>query len=702
MCAVVAFAPSAAAQDEPPILSLLGTTSVELVVDDDAVTVEIPIRFAADVESATVSPSVLGAFNGSVAVADATTRFVVSLSEGDAPPFGTLELVVDTEERLDPGTYRIIVALAAEDRSATIDLNVVIPTGSARSLQTVSAEAVMRWPGDDRTTVTDLVLLETSDKSRLTDLTVSAIGLAGPDDTTAAGGLEVRGDLNAIDAGGTGTIELEIAGDIAKGSTTGTLLIDARELDQPLELPFTIERRWTQWYIPFFTMLGLAFGSATLAGLGRLIDKGKSLEAVVALKRRVADLTAGPSDQTMRTALKAADDRLDGASELKPAGVDTLVTTETTFIDGVVTAYETRVATVGARIDALTSLATSARALPSWGRNSLRSLGVQLPSVSEHLATGAADEASATLDGIEAAMGVTVSGHVSGWVAGQKQLLSDLGTIELAPTDLGARDDLLTAAGEALDNARGAAARDINGLVGAVATATESLHDVIRWAGHLEIVVKQSLQILRPHASEAVVVALQDAVTILTTELDELDGHGDDGLSEGVAAALLDISLRLETAIVSIVPAAKTAERAAVISSYESYGARKAASEALTHADATRSIRHSAGGPERVATKRDFRADIAPMTSVHRVGTPAPRPPRAAPIAQALAQARLAEVARWVLIAVTILGLSWFMFADGWVGTPTDIAKVVFWAWGLDIAATTLTAQVGAFATKSG
>jgi len=244
----------------------------------------------------------------------------------------------------------------AEERT-TITINKVGPTLDKPSAVTIQVTSAF---GHDFRTVTPLLLDETSNRGRLTQLSIRQHGVTLHDSAPTDTRVTVKIDPAAVDPGGQRALIADIVGDPPWGTSSGNLEINALQLDKPITVAFTIEhRRWSGYIALLFALGGLA-GFVIRTWAKRVTDRLKLQQDA----------------STARVALLALDPRSLPAEHKQLAAAITAIETATAREDD---------AALKTAIDAATALVTAVTATQTTQLTDQRALLVRYAAVPDLL-----------------------------------------------------------------------------------------------------------------------------------------------------------------------------------------------------------------------------------------------------------------------------------------------------------------------------
>ena len=211
------------------------------------------------------------------------------------------------------GRYSIVVGVSRRPKarpSQRITYTLTIPAAALATTQPLvitRTTSVLGIGGD--VVAEELILRETSKRSRLTNLTVDqvgqALGPAGPSDGRLA--FDVPDE---IAPGGTGEASVQLDEDFDLGTADGTVIVDATELTSPTTVPFQVRTSRPGWLILVVALVGLFLGYLTRVLLQQRIERAEALNKAADVKRELEQELKEQRDETFRKNLEAAEEDL--------------------------------------------------------------------------------------------------------------------------------------------------------------------------------------------------------------------------------------------------------------------------------------------------------------------------------------------------------------------------------------------------------
>lgn len=255
-----------------PLLSFPKGTSVELRVTGNATRAIIPV----------VPDAVpLSKFRFEKHFVSSGTRSDAELFEAikiepeaqaitPAGDWGIISVFVDTGKLRMSGncSVQVVAQVIQQDSTQSVDhrspmvfdLTLVFPAARLASPGVLTVEQIRTWPGYEPTVVAPkLVLSETGNKSRLTNVTVKQIDLTPVNDQVTSAEAHFSG-VSGIGPSSDGQVVPTLVGIFPLGKSRGTAKITASELADPATFAFEVRaRRHPFWIIPIL-LAGLVFG----------------------------------------------------------------------------------------------------------------------------------------------------------------------------------------------------------------------------------------------------------------------------------------------------------------------------------------------------------------------------------------------------------------------------------------------------------
>jgi hypothetical protein len=657
-----------------PLAAFAGPTSRQLVANARVVTVRYPLTLGAGVTVASLRvPVLLDVATATGSTVDLTSRFAVSL-ESAAADSGSPQLVVKVtlDRFVRPGTYELLVRVARKGRPkqmVTLKPSVVVPTAQLRTPDALLAERTLSWWffGGSHDDVPGLELRETSGNARLNALTIQQVGRAERNDRDVAARLVFAHPPKVVPAGGLRRATYTLTGDFHHpGTVTGTLRVDAPQLASGVETTYAVKVRRDPLAILWIAFLGVILGFVTRTLLQRVIDHGRARAAQGELIERLEREHAAHPDNAfqgevdgIRATLAAVRWRA-GAARIKAA-----VDTATHDLDEALAelAQETTAAT--AEQARLRSLLTTPWVLPPQLQEVRKGLQPDVDAADAKLTAGEVSDAQTLQGQALTKLGARLSSAASAWVVAVATMANDVATAKRPAELRAALAAELRALSTALDAIDPTAAAEA--VFATSARAEQHLRLVLGLLAQANDTVKDTKAVL-PEAA-----GLDDALAALEEAL------ADERLLGEVGPRFRALMEALEAAV-------RTGNVTPEVEQLLEKG-RYAAAARAAHPPRETALRAAPAAAEREAAVIGA-PDATPAIAVVTV---VPAPVRAALASPAFirftgaAEYVQARLLQWVLLLIPVVALAWALFADTFVGTWSDVAKVFLWAYALDL-----------------
>lgn len=631
-----------------------------------------------------------------------TADGVFALTVIDGPQGSRLRAEADPTA-LRTGTYTLRLRVSAPGvEGNTLTVQVSVPAPELRLPTTLSVQRIrplVPWLfGAGETSMEPLLIREVGRLAGLTDVQLTQLGPLRHD------GRGTVGRVHAINAppvppGGMATIEYAIEpAQLPAGEVRGTVQLSARELSAPIDIPLVISTRVDPLWIVALVFAGVLLGYISRTLLGRWRARAEALALAVAERRALAAALDLAGDSQHRATL----DQIRGALDEKIAGSDPQAIVEATTESrtrriAARDALKVRHEALANRLDEVVG-ALSGRALPSVIAQRING---RLDAIRAALVARETDRAEALLDDLAQGRDlVALRAAWSDWRHDADRRLRTLASLgDLAAVDPAAASAAVASLSEVADLAQ----TDFGQTIAQGALAYAALH---RLVGDVCRAVDASIdQILTPLGAR-VDPALAESVR-------DVHQRARKALSDGEpieALALLVGELTTALATVLTTPPARPDETVRALVAEHQY---RAAAAVLT--PATRGIRRSPdfrdGGeiPEAAYDELGGPAGEGTLAPVRAPGAPSPEPavwrrdvavarlafdtPPSAPALDP-PDPRLPQILGSLVNAVVIALVAYVIYADAFIGDGKQLISTLLWAYGLDLGAEAVKAQL--------
>ena len=676
---LLASAGSAAAAT--PLVSLVRGTEHEIRDAGSRATVVVPIDPARRVDVTKVTAAVVSVALGTRedrALAAAVTPRLVAASGGRST---RLELTLDTDVASAPGIYAVVVDLHRGGRRQRLSLKLDHVAATLQAPRPVVVERtggfLGLWEAD--TNVRALRLKETSKKTRLGPLTVEQVD--GPTGATPANGT-IDFDAVELAPGNKTALSPILAGDFPRGTSTGTLEVDAPQLASAVTVSYEVRDTLHRGWLVVAIALGIALGYLTRVGLKRLIDRAQArgrgwaqLDAIDAELGRRPDAGFQAAALAARTALDAALRRRRATAADIATNVDTAATALTAALHDL----EQRTGAVADELAALTATIATPWAAPAPVLTALHAQDDALTAAAAALERGDATAAATAVTSALQALRVGLREPLHAFAAEVRAFLAALAALRLpaavrprvAAAAQQVRAGLLRGDFDApsLDPQRAltgahaaeTALRRLLEDLSSVSLTVAMVLDTLRDAGALSDAAGEQIE----HTDRALAAALRERdLVAIPRRADDLF----DALRAAIAAPLAGASLADANAKLD---AGRYDEAAAI--------AAAAVEPVLDAAPVAAAARYE---PHIVASADRPAAPVLVQGRWRRWEVPAG-------LARALNTAVLlpASWLRTLLIGLGVVLAGYGVFHSGFVGTEEQLIAAFFWGFASDITA---------------
>ena len=636
-------------------------------------------------------------------------------SPGLTPRIYQVKLPLGDSRVLTPGTYQVQLEAVAEEPAGqapqSVTLQIIHPPAKLWSPATLIVEQVVPFfRGSPEIQSQGLALRETSNRSWLTDLTVSQLDIPGDTNQPTKERIVFKEKLD-IAPSAPSSAGYALTGAFPVGTTKGTIGVNAPQLESPLVVNFEVRARRVWWSIFVFITVGLLVGYLVRTVLQTLIDWHETRLKAAELKKRIYQERQRHQDGKFRDRVTEILENLEAAEDARKA--DTFVTAITnanTELTDALNDLKQRRATALTAQGALLRLTTTGWSLPGPVAEVLKSVGNALGEVAQELDKDAVEVANNKLEATRARLAENLGDPVAQWQTSMSEFLADLSKPEaLLPAGVIPRlkqaVDVLTPLLSQIPSV------DPNATVEQLQTTLAAIHGVYK---RLSYLMQQLQGWLRSTAAgvtdtlKKVQIPEQSAVGRLGEKVTEIGRKLVTSVDRPREAAqelsgdLAKLHEAWSDALLKQIPYAAEADKKTVSAAIEKRNYEEAARQVMQILQPKRDEGGALGGvrvePETLPGAGPTPELWAGLFEAPVVPAPFPRAERVEePFAGLEVERRqtwrelfVAKFLQTLLVGSGIVLVGYLIFAETFFGTAKDIAKMFFWAFSIDVSVNAL------------
>jgi hypothetical protein len=619
-----------------PLVTLVRGNGLELELDRDRGVARVPVELGPRVRARRVSAQLTSVSIGQTEDRRLhrrlSARFVPAVN-GHGPAISVRAEL----GRLRPGTFNLVVTLigrrAGRRVRQQVDLSLILVPAKLREPAALDLRHLAGLVGTDPANKS-LYLAEISGRSRLSHVVVEQ-------DTSTASGVVSFPSNTTIRPGDVARLTPTLQGHFPIGTTTGTLQVRARELEQPVTVSFAVVTERSKWWIVVVALIGIVLGWVTRVLVRDQVARSTArLEALRLLRTIEEELgrrvdggfqdRAGGLHQRLKVAISDSDD---------PGSLERTTSEIAAELQREIDVDRKARATALKRIASAEDLIGRGWKLPPAAAQDLRETGDALNGAEALLARGNVGAATAHVEKLEQRLARTVQERTQSLIDAIGRLVSEIPAQMPAP--LPEAENLATHLRKLVDDYNAQTPRRLE-----LGDALQQLHE-------LSVAVDGVLGGLTAWANEAP-----------SRSPDQADRQK--RMLEAIAAARRDPLSGIDAVATAL---------SVIVKKASGRGDRARTDE----------------GPLIVV------GTPAPTPAIHTAALPAIDPTVVGPakfkpdgtvpegIFQTRGQLFLATLLQTALVGVVLVLLAYGLFEGTWVGTLDDFATVFFWAYGLDI-----------------
>jgi hypothetical protein len=727
MCALVAasIAAAPAAHAKPPktkassgdkLVTVIGPPTYAPIVRSGSFGLRVPLAPLQGVAQSRLRAALIGASVAGRGERAIFETFSVRLRKrGQTKGHGRRDLGlvirIAAHPALDPGLYRVRTAVIDPQRQIRQRLTFTVKVRRPMLRQPepiVIKRTVNPWPFDSSSEPVAVPLRELSGRSWLSGITVSQTKPASSGDDQASGTLKLENSPQ-LQPRGAAVAQVAATGSFPLGTSKGEIEIDGRQLPAPVSVAYEVHSNAGKLWLVLLLAGSIALGWLTRVGLTRLIRRGEAQAQGHLLHEQMSNALHAHPDRAFREAVRQAVADLEVAlDDRNPARVRAAVKAGHEKLDAELKRLKERGDAVAKRLSALATLIGRSWAVPPSVEAELSAIRSEIVIATTRLDAHHVDAAESATSEIETRLATRIATPAREWRDKVSPLVEALRT--QSPNAPGSADQSVrTAAGAAntaLANAAitasDASAKDLLTAVHAAKTAVGALLPIAQTAADATVVhVVQALGAAGVHPAALEPLQSHREAVSLTFEAAQ---RQDSSSFAPVVSMLATLGEQLRDQIRD--NARQDADHEAMDTALER-GDFVAAAVAATTPAATQVLPFRAFLADMgnlVVAKRTGLAESAsakgqppqPVSLIRGLGI---RVDRLSPLQELELTRRAVESARQLrsmLLGIAVLIVGYLFFADSWVGTTDDVAKVFLWGFTAQLTGDFVVAQLTA------
>lgn len=604
-------------------------------------------------------------------------------------PRGPRVRIAGDPDQLRTGAYTVRLRLSgAGVETYEPSVQISVPAPELRVPERLSVQRVRPlFPsifGDGAASAEPLVVREVGRFAGLSAIRLTQVGPLKLDGRPEVGAIETAGSQPDLAPGGTATLAYAVAPrHLPPGTLSGELQLSARELAEPVTIPIDVVTRVDPIWIVLLVLIGVLLGYVSRQLLGRWRARNDALAMAAIERQAIVTLAGAAADGVFRATLERIREGLDRAiAGRDPQAIADAATRARGEREAARAALEARHATLSESFGDVVARITG-RPLPAEvaGR-----LDGRLEPIRAALVARQTDRAEELLGALTGGAGLTaLRGGWRDWQLDARQALQsvarlgDLSTVDPAPA-VGALQALSSEA-------------DFDALFTRGAAAFAAVHQLVAetWV-IVDAAVEELLVRLGPDVEPARAAAIRD---LLGRARQALVGGG------SPVEALRLLTGELLTALGTAIGVARPGPQARALIAERRY--REAAGPRTPPAGVEipesstlspdRTLGEEAPAPGRARAALDappgpagWQRDLA--VARLSLGDPPPAPTFQPP------GSWLAEALGSLINAAVIALVAYVIYSEDFVGDGTQIVSTLLWAYGMDLGAEAVKAQL--------
>ena len=405
------------------LLDLLSDT-YEILVDADEKLVRIPIKIEPNAQIDNIRFFILD-----VAVDDRHDPALLEAFQIRPDDKHTaLWLSANIKPVMVPGKYAIQLGIENNDGLKQIEkITLKVPAAKIKQPESLIVHNV-KWPWSKGTVEGAYIsIIETSRRSRITNLSVSQLGIDHPQAEPNEFKLKFA-DADNIPPGGRAQLNGELIGPFPLGSIKGKLSLSAPELEDQLEVPFEVKTRYYKGMLLAILVSGLILGYITRIKLQATITLNTFRLEALELIEQIVSAKQNYPDTKFKNILDGLKSNLDNALKSKDTAKlkESISTASETFakeIDALIKLRDS----VQSEINGLRITLTRSWSLPNLIQQKLKDSNEELVKIqTDHLNQGNPTRAKEETDNINKILKKSLSDLSHEWINRLKNWISEI------------------------------------------------------------------------------------------------------------------------------------------------------------------------------------------------------------------------------------------------------------------------------------
>lgn len=725
-----------AAHAQEPLLKLTHGTAYDLQAGSDKSVVRVPITWRQDVTAedakAIKPPTKTDLEFNQVRSADLLTAFTVDLQQATDTLGPALQITTDMTKAIKQGVYTLRLNVVGKDgKPELLELKLTRPAAKLSAPVPLVIEQVQPLIfGEQASVGRDVLIREVAGHLRLSDVKITQLTLlpANFEQTNATVDFEKPNPE--------GLAKYKLSGPFPLGSNKGTAEIVSPQLAEAVPLSFEVKARRSRWLLVIFLGLGLIAGYFLRTKLQQQIALDEARLKGRELRKTIDEVRQEHKDGVFKEKLKQiladlvkAVDQRQLSDLLNPnkmvENMNTAITTAKTAFEAAQADLKTRRDAALAAFQELLSLTQIPWSMPESVKADIKSFDVRLQEIRGQLDDSDVASAVAGLQAINTGLAEKVYPLIREWRADLTHYLEVLSNANPGlPNTVFAKMQLAVPSltmtfidlEPSPDNTTTANLKTLfQSLDRAYRGANDLLDKLGLWLGSYANDVIATLQkqaVQDPEVFILLVKAVKEAANNFASGV--TDPHK---AAEQLSLNLQKLDQAFRSAIENQIPKGATAdlqatpaELQAVTKALDEYAYLEAARAVVQIIIRLKPVKPREGtlfgtAPHTIAaalapelTLKEWSLPEGLSMGISSWLMPGPRDQTLPPIDQAIARTWLSLIVgmalRTVLVGAAITVVGFFLYYDGFVGTPKELAGMFFWAFGLDISVEALMSKV--------
>jgi hypothetical protein len=638
------------------------------------------------------------------------------MKESLKPPPGYTPAIVfevNLDQVREPAKYILAISVADQTTSDAkllpFELAVNVPPATLRPPVLLKVERVGSFLGiGSHETKTWLDLKENSNRSRLTDVTINQTSITDSENNPVAGHIIFDAIAGPIAPNAQETAAYRLEGEFPFGTVRGGLEILAPQLANPVPINFEVRTRAHPGNIVLIIIVGLLVGWFTRIFLQQRIELDQVLLAANEVQQRIRRAFDAHQDAEFRKDLQTAEGELKVALKTNQATAITNATQKAnTDLSDALNRLNTRRAAVQTNLAEGETLTKTHWALPAEIARPVQDIAGQLNAAREALRVDNVGDADAKLESMRADLAAKLETPVMQWRDGLADYLNKLSDPAAPlPESLtremkSARDQLKLRLDQVADVTPHSTTGQIRGTLDALHSAHKNAVDLMtrKLGDWLQTTTGEVTAIL-----ETAKVPDLKAVEKLKETISQLQKEAAHSADDPIAAQkqwnaiALTLDMAWRDALLKQIPNASADEKAAVeqlIKNRKYADAANKVADILKPQTAATGENRLLGGKvggriaARAAALLSGWLALPPMLDSPALAQAEPVPLVELPLEIArrrtLTELMIATFLQTLIVGLLIAVAGYLLYEKDFIGTFTEVVKIFFWAFALDV-----------------